>query len=196
MKPRRKRPAQKGGSDEPSGQDEALAAILLWSEAHKLVTALYDMAEKRPELFRLVARRTFYWPGFVSRKGAFKRKYDKLMDKIELGVDCPYSTKKWQLSAPTTQLAIKLHLLCCTYEKQWQLPPLTKKTKRLWFERGWKYWVNDLGAVPEKDPVLAKLGKSATRKRSGWDAKYRGGASDVRAEIKRQVRNAFNVLIG
>jgi hypothetical protein len=75
------------------------------------------------------------------------------------------------------------------------LPPLTKKNKKTWFERIWKYAVDDLNIEPEKNPVLAKLGKSATRKRSGWDAKYRGHACDVRAEIKRQVWNAFNGLI-
>jgi hypothetical protein len=49
-------------------QDESLAAIFLWNEAHKLVMALDHMAQKRPELFRLIARQTFYWPGFISRK--------------------------------------------------------------------------------------------------------------------------------
>jgi hypothetical protein len=177
-------------------ESEARAAIILWNEAHKLVTALNDIAQKRPELLRLVARQTFYWPGFISRKRAFDRKNAEIMDKIELGADSPYSAKKWRISAPTTHLAMQLHLRCRTYEKQWQLPPLTKKTKRLWFEQAWKHMVDDLHFLPENDPVLAKLAKSATRKRSGWDAKYRGRACDVRAEIKRQVWNAFNVLIG
>ena len=176
-------------------QSEALAAILLWNEAEKLVMALNDIAQKRPELLRLVARQKFYWPSFICRKRAFDRKNAEIMDKIQLGVDCPYSPKQWQISAPTTHTAMTLHLYCKLYEKQWQLPPLTKETKRLWFDRGWKHMVNDLGVVPEKDPHLVKLGKSATRKRSGWDAKYRGGASDVRAEIKRQVWNAFNRLL-
>jgi hypothetical protein len=177
-------------------QDESRAAIELWNLACQLVVALEDIAKKRPELLRPIARQTFFWPGFISRKRAFDRENAKLMDKIELGVGGPYSTKQWRISAPSTQLAIKLHLLCRTYEKQWQLPRLTKKNKRTWFEQGWKHMVNDLGVVPEKDPHLAKLGKSATRNRSGWDAKYRGHACDVRAEIKRQVRNAFNGLIG
>ena len=41
-------------------QSEALAAILLWNEAEKLVMALNDIAQKRPELLRLVARQKFY----------------------------------------------------------------------------------------------------------------------------------------
>ena len=41
-------------------QSEALAAILLWNEAEKLVMALNDIAQKRPELLRLVARQKVY----------------------------------------------------------------------------------------------------------------------------------------
>ena len=108
-------------------EGEALEAILLWNEACKLVTALDHLAQKRPELFRHVARKTFYWPGFISRKRAFDTKYAELMDKIELGVDCPYSPKQWQISAPTTHTAITLHLYCKKYEQEWQLPPLTTK---------------------------------------------------------------------
>jgi hypothetical protein len=152
------------------------------------------LAQKRPELFRLVARKTFYWPGFVSRKRAFDTKYDELMDKIELGVDCPYSPKQWQISAPTTRTAMELHLHCCTYEKEWQLPPLTKKTKRLWFERAWQYMVDDLHVVPESDPVLAPLGKSAERYYKRADPKERTPRAK-RAEIKRQIWKAFDKLI-
>jgi len=111
-------------------ESEARAAIFLWNEAHKLVTALEHMAQKRPELFRLVARKTFYWPGFISRKRVFGAKYAELMDKIELGADLPYSRKQWRLAAPTTRTAMELHLYCCSYNKQWQLPPLTTKKNK------------------------------------------------------------------
>jgi hypothetical protein len=176
-------------------QGESLAAIFLWNEAHKLLTALDDMAHKRPELFRVIARQTFYWPGFISHKRAFDRKNAELMEKIELGVDCPYSPKQWQISAPTTQLAMTFHLYCRTYEKQWQLPPLTtKKNKRLWFERAWQYMADDLHVVPENDPVLAPLGESAKRDYKREDPKERTPLA-VRAEIKRQIRKAFDKLI-
>jgi len=196
MKTRRKRPAKNAGSDETSDQDEFREAVELWKAACDRVTELHDMAQKRPELLRPIARQTFFWPGFISHKRAFDTENAELMDKIELGVGVPLSTKKWRMSAVSTQFAIRLYSLCRTYEKQLQLPPLTKKNKRLCFERVWSYAVNDLGVVPENNPHLAKLGKSATRTRSGWDAKYRGRACDVRVEIKRQVWNAFNVLIG
>jgi hypothetical protein len=88
-----------------------------------------------------------------------------------------------------------LHLYCCTYEKQWRLPPLTtKKNKQLWFERAWKYMVDDLHVVPENDPVLGPLGKSAERDYKREDPKERTPLA-VRAEIKRQIWKAFDMLI-
>ena len=176
-------------------QNESREAKELLKAASDKVMELHDMAQKRPELFRPIARHLFSWPGFISRKRAFDRKNAELMEKIELGADCPYSTKQWRISAPTTHTAMTLHLYCCKHEKQWQLPPLTtKKNKRSWFEHGWNYMVNDLHLVPENDPVLAPLGKSAERYYKREDPKERTVMA-VRAEIKRQIWKAFDKLI-
>jgi hypothetical protein len=170
--------------------EELRAAIELWSAACQLVTALHDMAQKRPELLRPIARQMFSWPGFISRKRAFNRVNTKLMDKIELSVGGPYSSKEWRIEAPSTQFAIRLYLLCRTYAKQLGLPPLTtKKNKQIWFERIWKYAVDDLHIEPEKNPVLAKLGRAAVTRN------INAGAEDKRAEIKKQVWKAFDGLI-
>jgi hypothetical protein len=181
-------------------EDESRAAIELLKAASDKVTELHDMAQKRPELFRPFARHLYAWPGLISRKRGVDTENDALMDKIELGAG--FSKKHWQILATSPQFALRLYSLCHRFEKQLQLPPLTKKNKRSCFEQVWNYAVNVLGVVPENNPHLAKLGKSATRTRSGsdnksvLDAKYRGRSCDVRAEIKRQVRNAFYVLIG
>jgi hypothetical protein len=167
----------------------------LVEKASMYVERLNNITERHPELVIPIARKKIQWPAFIGRKRGFRVENAELMNKIQLGVDSPFSPKQWRVRATSTQTAMKIYELCRTYEKQWQLPPLTKESKRLWFDRGWEYMLNDLGIVPEKDPHLARLGQSATRKRSGWAAKYRGGASDVRAEIKRQLWNAFNGLI-
>lgn len=113
--------------------EEFRAAIELWNAACQLVTALHDRAQKRPELLRPIARQLFFWPGFISHKRAFDSENTKLMEKIELGVRGPYSSKQWGISAPSTQLALRLYLLANTYAKQWRLPPLTEKNKWIWF---------------------------------------------------------------
>jgi hypothetical protein len=170
--------------------EEFRAAIELWNTTCQLVTALQDMAQKRPELLRPIARQTFVWPGLISRKRAFETENDKLMDKIELGVGGPYSSKKWHLEATSTQFAIVLHSKLQPHAKQLGLPPLTtEENKRIWFEKVWSYAVNDLGIEPEKNPHLAKLGRAAVTRN------INASAEDQRAEIKKQVWNAFNRLI-
>jgi hypothetical protein len=170
--------------------EELHAASELWNTACQLVFSLEDMAQKRPELLRPIARQIFFWPGMISHKRAFNMANIKLMDKIELGVGGPYSSKHWQIEAVSTQFAIWLHLLCRTYAKQLGLPPLTtEKNKRMWFEQIWNYAVNDLHIKPEENPHLAKLGEAAVKRN------INASAEDKRAQIKKQVWNTFNGLI-
>jgi len=170
--------------------EELHAASELWNTACQLVFSLEDMAQKRPELLRPIARQIFFWPGFISRKRAFDMDNAKLMDKIELGVGGPYSSKHWQIEAVSTQFAMRLHWQFQKYAKQLGLPPLTtEKNKRIRFEQIWNYAVNDLHIEPEKNPHLAKLGRAAVTRN------INASAEDKRAEIKKQVWNAFNGLI-
>ena len=171
-------------------EDDQRAAIELWNATCQLMTALYDMAQKRPELLRPIARQMFVWPGFISRKRAFNMANIKLMDNIELAVGGPYSSKRWQIEAPSTQFAIRLYLEGQKHAKQLGLPPLTtEKNKCIWFERIWNYAVNDLHIDPEKNPQLAKLGEAAVKRN------INASVEDKRAQIKKQVWNAFNGLI-
>jgi hypothetical protein len=173
---------------ENNDEGEYREAIELWKAACDKVSELHDLAQKRPELLRPIAREIFVWPGFISRKRAYDTDNAKLMDKIELGAE--FSTKQWRLSATSTQFAMRLHSVCRRYEKQLRLPPLTtQKNKRSRFERAWNYAVNELGVVPENNPHLAKLGNAAVTRN------INASAEDIRAEIKKQVRNAFIGLI-
>jgi hypothetical protein len=59
--------------------EELRTAAALWHATSKLVAALHDMAQKRPELLRPIARQTFLWPGLISRKRAFNKANTELM---------------------------------------------------------------------------------------------------------------------
>jgi hypothetical protein len=169
--------------------EEFREAIELWNAASQLVAALYDMAQKYPERLRPIARQVFFWPGFISGKRGFDTENDKLMDKIELSVGGPYSSKQWQISAPSTQFAMRLYLEGQKHAKQLGLPPLTtEENKRIFFERIWSA-VDDLHIEPEKNPVLAKLGAAAVTRN------INASAEDKRAEIKKQVWKTFDGLI-
>jgi hypothetical protein len=172
-------------NNEPT-PEELRTAIELWNETCRLVTALHDMAQKRPELLRPIARQIFFWPGFISRKRAFNMANIKLMDKIELNVGGPYSSKQWQVEAPSTQFSLWLYLTFQKHAKQLGLPPLTtRENKRIWFEQIWNYAVNE----PEKNPHLAQLGEAAVTRN------INASVEDKRAQIKKQVWNAFDGLI-
>jgi hypothetical protein len=164
----------------------------------EMVSALNSIAEEQPEIILPISRRQIAWPAFISRKRALKASNAKLMEALQLGEGGPYSKRQWQLSARSTQAAVGLFETARLHKKEWDLPPLTEKNKRAWFEASWKYMLKE-GIVPEETPSLAQLGKSAIGKRSisrGMSDQTEGmRRDDVRAEIKRQLWNAFDRLI-
>jgi hypothetical protein len=166
--------------------------------AVRTIGALYDIAAKRPEVVRPIARREFSWPALIGRKRFIKQLNERLMKNLQLGEGDGFSNRGWQLSAPSTQAALDLFLTAKLYEEDWNLAPLTEKNKRTWFEVAWQRMLNE-GIVPEKIPWLAPLGKSAIGKRSisrGMPAQTDGmKRDDMRAEIKGQIRNAFDKLV-
>jgi hypothetical protein len=175
-----------------------LLVRVLWDTACDLVSALNSIAEKQPELLLPISRSIFLWPAFISRKRAFRIENAKLMDRLQLGQGDVYSQREWRLSAPSTKAAVGLFVTAQVRKKAWSLPPLTKKNKRTWFEASWNHMLRE-GIVPEETPFLAQLGKSAIGKRSisrGMSEQTEGmRRDDIRAEIKRQIWNAFNTLI-
>lgn len=171
--------------------------VLLWITVD-MVGALNSIAQKQPQLVLETSRGIFVWPAFISRKRAGKVHNAKLMDALQLGEGGPYSKRRWQLSAPSTQYAIRLFVTAQLNKEAWDLPPLTEKSKRTWFEASWKEMLR-VGIVPEETPFLAQLGKSAIGKRSisrGMSKQTEGmKRDDVRAEIKRQLWNSFDRLV-
>jgi hypothetical protein len=148
-----------------AGDGNKMPVIVLWDLTHKLVCALNSIATECPELVLPISRDIFIWPGFISRKRAFKLHNAKLMDALQLGEGSVYSKRQWQLSAPSTQAAVGLFVTAQLHKKEWDLPPLTEKSKRTWFEASWSYMLKE-GTVPEETPFLAQLGKSAIGKKS------------------------------
>ncbi len=82
------------------GGDE-MSFVLLSMIAGLAVGALESIAKQRPHLVRAHSRNTFVWPGFISRKSAFKKANEELMKHLQLGEGSVYSRKGWQPSAPS-----------------------------------------------------------------------------------------------
>ena len=51
------------------------------------VESLNNVRNSHPELVIPIARKQFVWPGFISRKRAFKKENAETMEKIQLGDD-------------------------------------------------------------------------------------------------------------
>jgi hypothetical protein len=147
---------------EPSPEEESRAAIELWNTTCQLVFRLHAWANARPELFRIIAHQMFFWPAMVSHKRGFAVETADVLEKIELGKNCPYrNDTRWRINEPATQFAIYLYLLAKTFEKQWQLPPLSdEKSKRVWFDRACRY-LDETGFNWVQHPVLSKLANRA-----------------------------------
>jgi hypothetical protein len=177
---------------------DEMSIILLFMIAAQTVTAVNSGVKQRPDLFLKFSRDLFAWPAFISPKRAIRLANAKLLQTLQLGKGNVYSDKGWQPSAPSTQSALGLFLTAQVHKEKWGLPPLTKKNKRIWFEKSWNHFLSQ-GIVPEQTPKLARLGKSAIGKKSvsrGMSVQTEGmKRDDVRAEIKRQVWNAFDRLI-
>jgi hypothetical protein len=170
----------------------------LHSIAVTVIGALHDIAAKRPKLVRPIARRQFSWPALIGRKRFIKETNERLMERLDLGEGDTLSNRGWHFSAPSTHAAMDLFLTAQLYEEDWNLPPLAENNKRIWFEISWDQMLKE-GIEPEKIPWLAPLGKSAIGKRSvsrGMPAQTDGmKRDDMRAEIKRQIWNAFEKLV-
>ena len=178
---------------------DELSIVLLFMIAAQTVDAVNSGVKQRLELFLKFSRNLIVWPAFISRKRGFKLANEELLKTLQLGEGTAYFSKKeWQPSASSTQAALGLFSIALVKKEEWKLPPLTAKTKREWFERSWKEMLRE-GIAPEEVAKLAKLGKSAIRKKSisrGMPEQTDGmKRDDVRAEIKRQVWNAFDRLV-
>jgi hypothetical protein len=173
---------------------EQQAIERLVQETWMHVEHLNSIAERRPDLLIPIARKRILWPGFISRKRGFDTQNVKRMDRIELGANSDYSDREWRPDAAATHGANWVYWWGIRMAKIWRLPPLTGKNKMRWFDEAWSCMEKNLHITPETDLLLGPLGKSAKRDYKRENPKEREPLA-MRAEIKRQIRKAFDTLI-
>lgn len=175
---------------------DKLSVTMLAMLAVKTVSALNPIVERRPELILAFSRDGFAWPAFISRKRAFTRANNKLLNTLQVGKGRIYSKRGWQPGAPSTQAAMGLLINAQSKRTALHLPPLIKRTKKRWFEASWKDLL-DHGIKPEQSEKLARLGKSKAIKTPKYCKHLftRTRDANVRAEIKARVWDAFDKLI-
>jgi hypothetical protein len=175
---------------------DKLAVTTLVMLADITVHALNSIAERRLDLILPFSRNAVAWPALISRKRPLTRANNKLMDTLQLGRGEIYSERGWQLAATSTQAAISLLINAQSKRTALHLPPLTKRTKRRWFEVSWKDFL-DRGIKPEESEKLARLGNSKATKTPKYckHLSNRTRDANVRAEIKARVWDTFDKLI-
>jgi hypothetical protein len=163
-----------------------------------VIQSLNAIAIKTPEMVYPISRIHFLWPALIGRKRFIKQWNERLIRLIQLGTGEKVSMRGWQISAPSTRAALDLFLTAHDFQRDWNLPPLKRENKKKWFEVSWRKMLEE-GIVPEEIPWLAPVGKSAIGKRSisrGMSTQTEGmKRDDMRAEIKRQVWNAFEKVV-
>lgn len=186
--------------DEIAGGEYGLAAECLVCFTGELVIALGKLALNRAELFQPIGRRSIAWPVLLYAKKALNRTHEKVITVLQLGKDSFFSNRKWHPSAPSTRAAAALYTIGQSLERAGRLPPLGPRSKRQWFEESWKFLLSvsvKVGVKPEESELLAPLGKSKARKKPKYckELHEKTRDSNVRAEIKARVWDAFDKLI-
>jgi len=97
--------------------------------AQRLVAGLHSIVIARPELGRWLARNTFMWPAFISRKRRLRQANEKLLNTLQLGKGGIFSESEWRLDAPSTWAAIGVFYGGLSRAMAGQCPHLTRKNK-------------------------------------------------------------------
>jgi hypothetical protein len=172
-----------------------LVAYTVFMLAGQLVDGLGSIVKVRPKLGRWLARDTFMWPAFISRKRPLKQANEKLLNTLQLGKGETFSDREWHLGAPSIQAAMKLFIAGHWRTEARRGPRLSRKNKKQWFDDNWNEIFGD-DFPPEQIHLLRKLGASKARKKPKY-CKHLHPATqlaNVRSEIKARVWQAFDKM--
>ena len=177
-----------------SGDDPAVALLLMLTV--QMIDTLNPIVERRGKLVRRLARNVFAWPALISRKRAFAKENEKLMDRLQLGKDGIFSDREWQPSASSTQAALTVFLFGQARARRGLCPQVTRKNKRRWFEENWKLLLDE-GFKPEASDFLRPLGKSKAKRKPKYCKNLHPGTANAnaRSEIRARAWKAFDKII-
>ncbi len=178
------------------GSDKLMAYALLF-ETIRMVEALNATVERHPELGRWLARDFFAWPAMIGHKRVLKQENAKLLDALQLGKGGIFSDREWQISAPSTQTALKIFAIGKSLVVEGLCMPLTRTNKRYWFDHVWSWLLNNIGFRPEEVEALQSLGGYKAKRKPKYCKNLLPATqrSNARAEIKAKVWKAFDKII-
>jgi hypothetical protein len=177
-------------------QGDKGAILSLLQVAFSAVDEINDLAIRQLAIMRPIAQNLFVWPALISNKRSFTVENARLLKRLRLGEGGTLSASGWQPYAPSTRLALWLYATAELLKAHSLLPPLTNKTKRLWFNVSWNF-VLAQGFKPEEDKLLSVLAKSKAMKKPKYCKSLHPAtrAANVRSEIKRRGWKAFDAVV-
>jgi hypothetical protein len=124
-----------------------------------------------------------------------KNENEKLINELQLGKGGIFSEGEWQISAPSTQTALKLFSFGQFRALEGLCQPFAPKIKKQWFRENWEAML-DTGVAPEQSDFLRPLGKSKAAKKPKYCKNLLPPTqiANARSEIKRRVWKAFDHL--
>jgi hypothetical protein len=164
--------------------------------AQRLVDVLNSIVKRQPEHGRWLARYTFRWPAFISRKRSLSQKNKELLNTLHLGEGGIFSAGEWHLDAPSTRAALGLFYMGLSRAIAGLCPRLSRENKKEWFDDNWK-WQLAYGYKPEHNPMASKLRASKAKKKPKYCKRLHPATqlANVRAEIKARVWRVFDKII-
>ena len=180
---------------EPDPGMNALMQIL--SMVNDGIIHLRKVAYWCPEFLRPTARGCAVWPEFVGKNPGLRKHHKWLVKQLELGED-DIARAPFRADSPATKQAGLMLRWLRENQRALALPDLTQETKGQWFQAGWKHLLIASKGRPDKNVVLAAIGKSAIGKKStsrGMAVQTDGmKRDDVNAKIRAIIWSSFRTL--
>lgn len=155
---------------------------------------LRGLAERQPELLRPFARKCLAWPDFIGKHPGARKRNEWLLDELNVGEESP-DRGGWRETSPATQQALFMRNWLLANQLALELPDLTPKTRKQWFEVGWCCLLTATNGKPEEDEFLAPIGQHRAKhsEHEGHQkrATERTAAANMRDGIKTRLASSF-----
>ena len=134
---------------------DAEAAKELHQMAVGCISALDELCHASPELLEPVARKTSFWPGWLSCDADIKKRGEELLEKLKLGRDAGlnYSGRQWTRETKETAVALQLYGMVQLQWTGWQNREASAKQMRKSWQRRNKALGRPANYRPARTPI-------------------------------------------
>ena len=163
---------------------------MLLEYASAAIEALESIARRKPTALHSISKHHIRWPAFIGNKEFFDARNHLLLSTLKLGEKSPLS-HKWNPKSPATFTAYSMLYWLLENQASLELPPLSRSSRKVWFEAGWAGFSAALQSRPEKYIYLRTTVEEHAPKESARKQEKRNLETVIRAKMKDAVRQSF-----